>query len=338
LSAHVLDLGVCGCAIGGGSVAPRRLIDDRHACPDETTCRIVFADCERVLAVLYRQHGLAYDRRIIDHMLHKILKGVAPVFALALAAGIAGCDGHISVDGKEGVPLAELDLDGKAPTSLVLAGPDTVVVTHGDKLAITVGGDQEAADALRFTLDDKTLGVMRKNGWKGSGKATVRVTLPELTHLTLAGSGTVETDRMSGDAEAVIAGSGTARLNGIEADKLEVTIAGSGTLEAAGHAKSLELTVAGSGAARMAALKVDKAEVTIAGSGDASFASDGTVEATVMGSGDVTVTGSAKCTIKSMGSGKLHCSAGSTTSADGPPAPPAPPAPPPPPGDAATPQ
>jgi hypothetical protein len=254
-------------------------------------------------------------------MLHKILKGVAPVFALALAAGVAGCDSHISVNGKEGVPLAELDLDGKAPTGLVLAGPDNVVVTRGDKLAITVAGDQEVADALRFTLDDQALGVMRKNGLKGSGKATVRVTLPELRHVTLAGSGMLEADRMTGNAEA--------------------TIAGSGSLEAAGRARSFELTVAGSGSARMAGLKVDDAEITIAGSGDANFASDGTVKATVMGSGDVTVNGSARCTIKSMGSGTIHCSAGSATTADAPSAPPAsptPPTPPTPPSGPATPE
>ena len=275
-------------------------------------------------------------------MLHRILKGVAPVFALALAAGIAGCDGHMSINGNDGVPLSELDLDGKAPTSLVLAGPDNVVVTRGDKLTIDVGGDPQAVEALRFTLDHESLGVMRKNGSKVSGKATVRVTLPELSKLTLAGSGTVDADRVSGDVEAVIAGSGNATLAAIEADKMEVTIAGSGTLKAAGRAKSLELTVAGSGSADMSALKVDSAEVTIAGSGDASFGSDGKVEATIMGSGTVSVTGSAKCTVQSMGSGKLHCSAGAATTAapggpDGPPPPSAPPAPPPP-TDTATPE
>ena len=273
-------------------------------------------------------------------MLHKILKGVAPVFAIALAAGISGCDSHISVNGHEGVPLSELDLNGKAPTELVLAGPDNVIVTRGDKLTINVGGDPQVAEALRFTLDGKSLGVMRKNGWKGDGKATVRVTLPDLAKLTLAGSGTIDADRLSGDVDAVIAGSGTARVAAIDTDKLEVTIAGSGTLEAAGRAKELNLTVAGSGNAKMAGLKVDSADVTIAGSGDASFASDGTVKATVMGSGDVTVTGSAKCTIQSMGSGKLHCSAGTaaTGMGDAPPTPAAPPAPPPAPGDTPTPE
>ena len=73
--------------------------------------------------------------------------------------------------------------------------------------------------------------------------------------ITLAGSGTLEADRIAGDAEATIAGSGSARLMGVEAEKLEVTIAGSGALEAAGKANSLELTVAGSGSAKMADLK-----------------------------------------------------------------------------------
>lgn len=263
-------------------------------------------------------------------MLHRILKGIAPVFALAFAAGVAGCDGRISINGKDGVPLSELDLDGKAPTSLVLAGPDTVIVTQGDKLAIEVAGDTEAADALRFTLDDEALGVMRKSGFKGTGRATVRVTLPKLEKLTLAGSGTVEADRLTGDVEAVIAGSGSAKLAAIDAGKLDVTIAGSGSLEAAGRATSLQLNIAGSGSATMDGLTVDKAEVTIAGSGDASFASDGTVAATVMGSGDVTVTGDAKCTIKSMGSGTLNCRKGTAESSGAPPAPPASPAPPPP--------
>jgi hypothetical protein len=272
-------------------------------------------------------------------MLHRILKGVAPVFAIALAAGISGCDSHISVNGREGVPLAELDLTGKAPTDLVLAGPDDVIVTRGDKLAIDVSGDSAATEALRFTLDDNTLGVMRKNGSRTASKATVRVTLPQLSKLTLAGSGTLQADSMTGKVEAVIAGSGTARVKNIYTDKLDLTIAGSGTIEAAGRAKDLDLTVAGSGAAKMAGLMVDNAEITIAGSGDASFASDGTVKATVMGSGDVTVTGNAKCTIQSMGSGKLHCSAGTTSKGMGDAPPPAaPPAPPPAPGDTPTPE
>lgn len=244
-------------------------------------------------------------------MLHRIIKGLAPVAALAAAFAVGGCDSNISINGEKGVPLAELDTAGNSPTGIVLAGPDAVVVTKGSELKIEVSGDPEAVAALRFTLEDDTLGVMReKDAVKGKGKARVAVTLPALEKIVLAGSGTLDAPALSGKAEVTIAGSGIASTVGVDASSLEVTIAGSGTYRASGRVPTLDLTVAGSGSADMGALNVDKADVTIAGSGDASFASNGTVDATVMGSGNVTVTGEAKCTIKSMGSGTLNCSAG----------------------------
>lgn len=269
-------------------------------------------------------------------MLHRILRGIAPVVALAAAFGASGCDGNISINGEKGVPLEELDIAGKAPTALVLAGPDNVVVKDGDALKIDVAGDPGAVSALRFTLDEKTLGIMRgKDKVDGDGKATVTVTMPGLEKLTIAGSGTVEAASLAGKSEVTIAGSGTARTNSVSAARLDVTIAGSGSYRAAGKVDRLDLTVAGSGDADMAGLEVETADVTIAGAGSASFASNGTVKATVMGSGDVTVTGSAKCTIKSMGSGTLRCNPGTdstqASAGDGPPpAPEAPEAPQPP--------
>lgn len=264
-------------------------------------------------------------------MLHRFFKGIAPVFAMAAAFTAAGCDQNITINGGKGVPLSELDLSGEAPTGIVLAGPDSVVVTQGERLAIDVSGDPAAVEALRFTLDDDTLGIMRATGVsRDAGKARVAVTLPSLEKITLAGSGTLVAPSLSGKAEITIAGSGTARTAEVDASSMDVTIAGSGTLEASGRADTLDLTIAGSGEAAMTGLRVDSAEVTIAGSGSAAFASDGTVDATVMGSGEVTVSGSARCTIKSMGSGKLHCQAGGPdgggTSAGGqPPRAPAPP-------------
>ncbi|MGN6497287.1 MAG: head GIN domain-containing protein [Tsuneonella sp.] len=241
-------------------------------------------------------------------MIGKLIKGLAPVFAIAAAAAVGGCDGDVHINDEKGVPLAELDTAGKTPTELVLAGPDTVIVSEGPSLAIKVSGDQQAVDALRFTLGDKTLGVMRAKGeWKSRGRATIQVTMPALEKLVIAGSGTVEAPRLAGKAEVTIAGSGTARTAQVAADALHVTIAGSGNYEAAGRAKSLELTVAGSGSARMNGLEADDVKVTVAGSGDAAFTSNGTVKASIMGSGDVSVTGNASCTISAMGSGKLHC-------------------------------
>lgn len=243
-------------------------------------------------------------------MLHKLIKGIAPIAAMALGAAVSGCDMNININGEEGVPLSELDMSGDAPNQLVLAGPDRVILSDGSELAIEVEGDEKAADLVRFTLKDGTLGIMRANGeWGNVGTAIVRVTMPSPESITIAGSGTVDAESMEGDADITIAGSGTLNVAEVRGKKADVTLAGSGSMTAAGSADSLDLTVAGSGKADMAGLKTEKADVTIAGSGEASFASDGEVDASIMGSGIVRVIGRATCNVDSMGSGKLICEA-----------------------------
>lgn len=240
----------------------------------------------------------------------KLFRTLAPVAAIALATGLSGCkDAHISIDGDDSVPLSGLDTSGEAPKELVLAGPDSVVVTNGDALDINVEGDPKAVEALRFTLKDGTLGVMRDSGFKdiGDKRATVRVTMPAAEKIVIAGSGGVAAQGMASKGEVVIAGSGRLDLAFVDADELEVSVLGAGTFGAAGKARKLDLTVAGSGSMEAPGLTVDEAKVTIMGSGDSDFASNGTVKAKIMGSGDVTVTGSATCTVEAMGSGKVTC-------------------------------
>lgn len=262
-------------------------------------------------------------------MIHRFFRGLAPLAALAGAALVAGCDGmNIQIGDSEGVPLAELDTSGPAPTELVLAGPDTIIVTEGSELDISVSGDDEAVEALRFSLEDGSLGISReKNSWKDRGTATVRVTMPSLTAMVLAGSGDIDAASMSGKADVTIAGSGTARVAQMNATSLDLTIAGSGDFGASGKVDKLDMTLAGSGKASMAGLAVGGADISVAGSGDAEFSSDGKVEASIMGSGSITVNGSADCTVSAMGSGKLNCRAG-TRAGKAPPAPAAPSAPP----------
>lgn len=249
-------------------------------------------------------------------MLHGFFRKIAPLAAplalAAMASGLAGCDkANFKMNGTEGVPLADLDLSGDAPTELALAGPDTVFVTDGDKLVITVEGDQTAVDSLRFSLKDGTLGIMRDDeSWKNTGSATIRVTMPSPSSLTLLASGTIEAASLSGDASVQILGSGKVSTANINADSLELNILGSGSYDAAGVTKGMDLTVAGSGSANMAGLKADSAEISIMGSGNAEFASDGAVSVEIMGAGNVTVIGSATCTVNTMGSGTVTCEAG----------------------------
>ncbi|MHA6318521.1 head GIN domain-containing protein [Altererythrobacter sp. CAU 1778] len=237
-----------------------------------------------------------------------LAKALLPVAGLAAAGALAGCNSNISINDDEGVPLSELDFASATPSGIVLASSDRVEVSRGDQLTVVVEGSEIATDRMRFTLDQDTLGIIRVKGkWNDSEKSVVRVTIPALREVVLAGSGTLRSEGLRGDSSVTIAGSGSVETMGVDADELDVTIAGSGGYKAAGRAKKLDLTVAGSGSADMADLKVDGAEVSVMGSGDAGFASDGTVKATIMGSGTVRVTGDATCEVSSMGSGKLIC-------------------------------
>lgn len=248
----------------------------------------------------------------------KFAKAFAPLAAVALAGALSGCDGaNVTFNGDKGKKLAELDLTGKAPSELALMGPDEVRITQGDKLAITVEGDPEATEQLRFTLDGDTLGVLREGKWTGSSSkiAIINVTMPAPREISMLGSGRIIGDSVAREAEINIAGSGEVETRSVSADRLEVSIAGSGSYRAAGMVKKLTINIAGSGGAALNGLKADEAEVSVAGSGDTAFASDGKVEANIMGSGSVRVQGRATCTVNAVGSGKLICEA--ATAAEG---------------------
>lgn len=254
------------------------------------------------------------------------LRGMAPLAAIAMAAAASGgCDKmHVSINGDDGEKLADLDLTGKPPSKVALASPDTVRISSGEKLAITVEGDAGVAAELRFTLEDGTLGIQRKDGkWSGGETVTVNVTMPPPEKLVIAGSGKIVASALaSTSARVTIAGSGSVETAGVATDELKVDVAGSGKFVAGGTAKSLKLTIAGSGNAQLDSLKVDDAKVDIAGSGGAVFASDGTVRAKIMGSGEVRVIGRATCKVTAMGSGRLVCepaaSAGAAPAGDQP--------------------
>ena len=115
-----------------------------------------------------------------------------PIAALGIGLATSACGHtHISFGDGDGVPLSELDTSGQTPNALALAGPDKVVVTEGAKLAIAVSGDKDAIEALRFNLDDGTLGIMRNKHAKAGGVATIAVTVPALREIILAGSGDI---------------------------------------------------------------------------------------------------------------------------------------------------
>lgn len=241
----------------------------------------------------------------------KFARMMGAIAAMAVMGAVAGCNADIKFNGEEGVPLADLDTGGEAPTEFALMGPDRVTLTEGDSLIIEPSGNADEIEKLRFVLKDGALGIHRDNESRNNTAVDIAITMPAPTKIAIMGSGSVTSGKLAREAEVAIMGSGSADTRNVDSDRLDVKIAGSGDYAASGSVRALKLKIAGSGSGDMGELRAETAEVDIAGSGSATFASDGSVDAKVVGSGDVTVRGSAKCTIKSVGSGTLNCEPGS---------------------------
>lgn len=246
-------------------------------------------------------------------MMHGWIRRVGAVAAFAAATALGGCDAEMTINGEKGFPLSELDQSGAAPTELMVAGSDKVIVTESDTFTVTVEGDDDAVEGVRFVRDGDLIGVSREDGmWDGTGSAIIRIAMPAPREIVLGGSGEIEAETVASDAEALIGGSGSMSIARVEADSLEITIGGSGSVTAAGSANTLELTIGGSGSADFGELKADTAEISIGGSGSVALMSDGKVSANIGGSGNVDVTGTAECSLESFGSGTLNCTPGKT--------------------------
>ena len=194
-------------------------------------------------------------------------------------------------------------------TALGALGPDAVRFTTGDSWQVRAEGDARTLDRLRFKIEDGRLLVGRRSGNDAKlPAATIFVTAPAIRSASVAGSGQVNVDRLSGETvSATVAGSGDLTVASLAAKSLKGTVAGSGDLIVAGRTSDARLTVAGSGQFDGSAFTADRADASIAGSGDVALHSDGTVTARISGSGNVDVTGRATCRQSRAGSGSLRC-------------------------------
>ena len=69
---------------------------------------------------------------------------------------MVACEGaDVEINGQKGVPLADIEMAGAAPTEVVLSSGDTVILTNGDTFNITVEGTD--TESLRFVRDAEVL-------------------------------------------------------------------------------------------------------------------------------------------------------------------------------------
>ena len=213
-------------------------------------------------------------------------------------------------------PTVSRDYQVGAFQQIEVAGPYDVEVSTGSKPSVAANGSESllAHTIVEVTGDKLSIHPEEEKGlfhmgWH-HGKARFVVTVPALRAATIAGSGGIKVDRVTGDAfEGTIAGSGGLQLASTDVQSLKLSIGGSGGIKTGtGKAKTADYEIAGSGGIDAAGVSAEQAKVSIAGSGSVSANATGTADVEILGSGDVNISGGAKCSVSKNGSGNVHCS------------------------------
>ena len=240
-------------------------------------------------------------------MIHRF----ASVAAAALLAGAC----HFSADAEERDPGPQVSRNYQvgAFDKIAVAGPYEVNVVTGGQPGVSAKGGENLLAETDVIVEGDTLKIMPKKHkgirWNWNrGKAVFTVNAAVLRGAAIAGSGGITVDKVAGDFDGDVAGSGDLRLASVAGGKIKLAIAGSGDVSAAGKADSVNLSIAGSGDINAGGLAAQTAEVSIAGSGNIAANAIGTADVSIMGSGDVDISGGAKCTVSKHGSGDVRCS------------------------------
>ncbi len=196
-----------------------------------------------------------------------------------------------------------------------LATPATVEVRVGPAWSVRATGPAEALANLKIEREGESLRIRPRDEWKKAQgdinrRVRVLITLPRLTGASVAGSGQMMVDQVSGgELRGAVSGSGSIAFGRVAVDALAVSIAGSGTVTAAGTAGKLRVRESGSGTFRAPGLRASDASVAVAGSGSVRAIVSGPAAVSLVGSGSVDLGPQAQCTVKRVGSGRVSCRA-----------------------------
>jgi hypothetical protein len=194
---------------------------------------------------------------------------------------------------------------------VVLAGSGELYIEQGPKEALSVEVDDNVMKYVKTEVKGNSLVLGFKDNVSVSlGQPIIfRLTVRDITSVTLAGSGKVAAKALETDKLTInLPGSGEMAFDKVDTTTLHVTIAGSGNIKVAGGtADSEEINMLGSGDFDARSFQVKDASATIAGSGNIDVRASGKLTAKVLGSGNIRYYGSpATIDMDTAGSGNIQ--------------------------------
>jgi hypothetical protein len=80
--------------------------------------------------------------------------------------------------------------DVSAFSGVALAFSGDVIITQGNQQKVEIEADKNTLEIIRSEIEGNTLVLKTKDGhWRDLGKITAYITMPEVDHLSVSGSG-----------------------------------------------------------------------------------------------------------------------------------------------------
>ncbi len=176
-------------------------------------------------------------------------------------------------------------------SEISVGGPFEVEVIPNADFGVVLEADENLLRYIHVDKEGDRLKVKVRNGVNLRSKKGIklRISLPELTAISFAGSGNMrvkgvlKTDQR---LTVAVAGSGNVYAE-VDCPDIDADIAGSGTIEMTGRTRSVDLSIAGSGDYKAEKLLSESTKVSVAGSGSAWVYASADLEVSIAGSGDV---------------------------------------------------
>lgn len=223
---------------------------------------------------------------------------------IALVSFSYGQSGQVKGTG----PIVTKTLNLASFTTIECSMAADLEVTQGATQKVEVEGQQNIIDLINTEITENKWKIKTPRGtWTEYDKLKIKVTLPTIYGLGMAGSGsirsmnTIKTD----DFQIGLSGSGKVDLS-LEADAVDCGISGSGNVNLKGHTKELVVATSGSGDVTAFDFPASKVKIGMSGSGNIDVNASESLDAAISGSGDVRYKGSPKVKAKVSGSGTVE--------------------------------
>ena len=156
-----------------------------------------------------------------------------------------------------------------------LAGANTITVHVGAKQAVVVHAEDNLINRVKTDVRHGVLVVSERGSFAANLPLSVEVTVPKLDSARLMGSGTI-------------------RVEGVQARKFNAEVLGSGMLAISGTVDQLDASLAGSGNMQLGGLAARSVTATVPGSGRLEVQATHTLDASILGNGAIVYSGHPK--------------------------------------------